>query len=105
VDRAETMRNAYELINAGDIAGFSDLVAADFVEHEAVPGFPPTKDGVLAYFQSLLASFPDMRMEIEDLIASGDRAMARVGVTATHQGESWGRRRPATVWRCSSSTS
>ena len=34
VDHAATMRSTYERINAGDIAGFGDLVADDFVEHQ-----------------------------------------------------------------------
>jgi ketosteroid isomerase-like protein len=40
-----TMRSTYERINKGDIAGFGDLVANDFVEHQGAggPGFPPTK--------------------------------------------------------------
>jgi ketosteroid isomerase-like protein len=45
VDHAVTMRSTYERINAGDIAGFGDLVADDFVEHEDEPGLPPTKEG------------------------------------------------------------
>ena len=40
VDNAATMRSAYERISAGDISGFGDLVADDFVEHEEVPGLP-----------------------------------------------------------------
>jgi steroid delta-isomerase-like uncharacterized protein len=87
VDHVSSMRSAYERINAGDIAGFGDLVANDFVEHEELPGLAPTKDGVLAYFESLLAAFPNLRMDVQDLIASGDKAVARVTVTATHQGE------------------
>ena len=35
MDHAATMRKTYELISAGDIAGFGDLVADDFVEHRA----------------------------------------------------------------------
>src|SRR5262249_48964230 len=90
VDHATTMRSAYERINAGDIDGFGSLLADDFVEHDEVPGLPPTKDGVVAYFTSLLTSFPDMQMNVEDLIASGDKAVARVKATATHQGEFMG---------------
>ena len=45
MDHAVTMRSTYERINKGDIAGFGDLVANDFVEHQGAggPGFPPTK--------------------------------------------------------------
>lgn len=85
-----TMRSAYERINSGDVAGFGDLVAEDFVEHEPGPGLPPTKEGALEFFRMLLAAFPDMRMDIEDLIADEDKAVARVMVTATHQGEFMG---------------
>ncbi len=88
MDHATTMRSAYEKINAGDISGFGDLVADDFIEHDEIPGLHPTKTGVLEYFRVLLAAFPDMRMDVEDLIASDDKTVARV--TATHHGEFMG---------------
>jgi hypothetical protein len=34
VDHATTLRSAYERINAGDIDGFGELLAPEFVEHE-----------------------------------------------------------------------
>jgi steroid delta-isomerase-like uncharacterized protein len=90
VDHATTMRSAYNRVNTGDIDGFGALLADDFVEHDEVPGLPPTKEGVIAYFRSLLTSFPDMQMNVEDLIASENKAVARVKATATHQGEFMG---------------
>lgn len=90
MDHAATMRRSYELISAGDIAGFGDLVADGFVEHEGGPGFAPDKQGTLDYFRAMLEAFPDMRMEVEDLIAEGDKAVARVRVTATHRGDFMG---------------
>ena len=88
MDNAMTMRSAYERINAGNIAGFGELMTDDFVEHEIVePGTPPTKDGVLAFFEMLRTSFPDMHMEAEDVIATGDKAVARVTLNGTHRGE------------------
>lgn len=90
MDHAATMRRTYELISNGDIAGFGDLVADDFVEHEGGPGFAPDKEGTLDYFRAMLEAFPDLRMEVEDLIADGDKAVARVRVTATHRGDFMG---------------
>jgi steroid delta-isomerase-like uncharacterized protein len=90
VDYSKTMRSAYERLNEGDIDGFGELLAEDFVEHEESPGLPPTKAGVLDFFRGVLAAFPDTRMDVEDLIASGDKAVARVTMTATHQGEFMG---------------
>jgi steroid delta-isomerase-like uncharacterized protein len=90
VDNAATMRRTYELISAGDIAGFGDLVADGFVDHEDTPGFAPDKDGTLDFFRAMLAAFPDLTMEVEDLLADGDRAVARVRVTGTHRGDFMG---------------
>ena len=90
MDHAATMREGYERINAGDIDGFGELVADNFVEHEETPGFASTKEGTLEFFRMVLAAFPDMRMEVEDLISEGDKTVARVKVTATHQGDFMG---------------
>ena len=41
----------------GDLDGLGALLAEDFVEHDELPGLPPTKEGVgNPYFTSLLTS-------------------------------------------------
>jgi steroid delta-isomerase-like uncharacterized protein len=90
MDHTNSIRRLYDLINAGDIDGFGRQLADDFVERNEVPGIPPTKEGVVQYFQMLLAAFPDLRMDVEDVIASSDKAVARVRVTGTHKGEFMG---------------
>lgn len=87
MDHAATMRRVYDLINAGDVDGFGDLIADDFVEHEELPGLAPTKEGVKDFFNMYLAAFPDLRMDPADVLASGDKVVARVRATGTHQGE------------------
>jgi len=90
VDHAATARRLYDLINAGDIEGFGTNLADDFVEHEETPGLAPTKDGVLAFFRMQLAGFPDLRMDVEDVVANGDKVVARVRLTGTNRGEFMG---------------
>jgi steroid delta-isomerase-like uncharacterized protein len=90
MDHSGTMRRLYDLIGAGDIDGFGDLLAEDFVEHEETPGLEPTKDGVKQFFHMYRAAFPDLRMEPLDVLASGDKVVARVRATGTHQGEFMG---------------
>ena len=80
----------YELISAGDIEGFGDLVSDDFVEHDETPGLEPTKEGVKQFFGMYRAAFPDLRMEAQDVLVSGDKVVARVRGTGTHQGEFMG---------------
>jgi steroid delta-isomerase-like uncharacterized protein len=86
MDHAATTRRMYELINAGDIDGFADLLADDFVEHEELPELAPSKDGVRTFFRMQLAAFPDLRMEPEDIIVDGAKVAARVRYTGTQQG-------------------
>jgi len=90
MDHSASIRRLYDLINAGDIDGFGGQLADDFVEHEELPGIPPTKEGVVQYFRMMLAAFPDMRMDVEDVIASGDKAVARLRVTGTNKGDFMG---------------
>lgn len=90
MDISDTTRRAYELINAGDIDGFGDLMADDFVEHEETPGLAPTKDGVLEFFRMYRTAFPDLRMDPEEVLVSGDKTVTRARATGTHQGELMG---------------
>lgn len=90
MDHTATMRQFYDLVNAGDIDGFIGRLSDDFVEHEEVPGLPLTKEGVRQFFTAYLAAFPDLRMEVEDVIAGDDRVVARVRQTGTHRGEFMG---------------
>lgn len=87
MDHAATMRRLYDLINAGDIDGFGELLAEDFVEHEETPGLDPTKEGVKQFFHMYKAAFPDLRMEAQDVLVSGDKVVARARATGTHKGE------------------
>lgn len=86
MDHAAAIRRLYDLINSGDIDGFGRQLADEFAEREALPGLPPNKAGTLEYFRMLLTAFPDLRMVPQDVIAGGDKAVARARVTGTHQG-------------------
>ena len=90
MDHAATTRRLYDLINAGDIDGFGELIAEDFVEHENTPGLEPTREGVKQLFHMYRAAFPDLRMEAQDIIVGGEKAVARVRATGTQQGEFMG---------------
>ena len=89
MERVAAMRRLYELINAGDIDGFGDQLADGFVEHGAVPGLEPTKEGVKQLFRMYRASFPDLRMDVEEVLPSGDKVVGRIRATGTHTGEAF----------------
>ncbi len=90
MDHAATVRRMYDLLNAGDVDGFGDRLADDFIEHEELPGIPTTKEGTKEFFRMYLAAFPDLRMDAEDVLSCGDKVVARTRATGTHQGELMG---------------
>jgi steroid delta-isomerase-like uncharacterized protein len=90
MDHTETIRRFYDLISNGDIDGFGAMLADDFLEHEETPGLAPTKDGVLEFFRMYREAFPDLKMAPEDVLVSGDKVVARVRATGTHDGEFMG---------------
>jgi predicted ester cyclase len=83
MDHAASIRRLYELINAGDIDGFG-------VEHDELPGLERGKEGVKQLFRMYRGAFPDLRLQPEDVLVSGDKGVARVRATGTHQGELMG---------------
>jgi steroid delta-isomerase-like uncharacterized protein len=90
MDHAATMRRMYDLISAGDIDGFGELLADDLVEHEELPGLAPGKEGVKTFFRMYVAAFPDLKMHAEDVLTSGDKIVTRGRATGTHRGEFMG---------------
>jgi len=70
----------------GDLDAAEALVAADFHHHDAMPGTPPGRDGYRAVANVLRAGFSDLRFEVEDVIAAGDRVAVRTWFTGTHDG-------------------
>jgi steroid delta-isomerase-like uncharacterized protein len=74
----------------GDEAALEELLAPDFVDHDALPGQPPGREGhrqILAAFRS---AFPDLHVTTEDIVAEGDKVVTRWTARGTHQGELMG---------------
>jgi steroid delta-isomerase-like uncharacterized protein len=79
----------YEALNAHNLAAMAELVDDSFVEHED-NGTPPTKAGVVAFFETVLAAFPDFQMVPQQVIAEGDLVSVLVTATGTQRGEFMG---------------
>ena len=69
-----------EVINAGNLARADEFVTAEYVEHQHLPG-AEGRHGIevaKAFLSMMRGAFPDYRFAVEDLIAEGDRVVARV---------------------------
>jgi steroid delta-isomerase-like uncharacterized protein len=76
----------YSEIARGNLDVIDELLATDFVEHEVVPGLPPTRDGVRQMFTGMRTGFPDFEIVVEDMIAEGDKVVVRGTMRGTQKG-------------------
>jgi steroid delta-isomerase-like uncharacterized protein len=79
-----------EVFNTGKVELLEKFVAADAVEHELFQGQKEPVlviDQVKLFLGQLRAAFPDLKAEIKDLVAEGDKVVARIVLTGTHKGD------------------
>jgi steroid delta-isomerase-like uncharacterized protein len=79
------MRRVYEIFNAGRLEDIEGVMAAELVSHEAFPGIPSGRGGFRLYVKMIRNAFPDLRMDVQQLVADGDTVVARVRMTGTHR--------------------
>jgi len=81
------VRRYYELV-AGDLAGIEEVVTPDFVDHHFPPDAPPGPEGVRYFFTQFIPTFfSDLRIEIDFLLAEGDRVDCHFAALFKHTGE------------------
>jgi predicted ester cyclase len=62
-------------------------VANTFVRHDPGLDFEVRgPEGVLQLHDALMPAFPDMKLELEDLVAEGEKVLVRLVIRATHTG-------------------
>lgn len=86
-NKAVYRRFMEEVFNRRNAAAIDQYLAADVVDHAAPPGTPPGVEGAKHIIPMYLNAFPDVHATIEDLIAEGDKVVARYSFAGTHRGE------------------
>ena len=84
----ETLLAFYPAFIRGDTDALRVLLADDFVSH-AIPaqlGIGRDRQAALQFAQMHATAFPDLHVEVIDLIAEGDTVAARARMTGTHRG-------------------
>lgn len=90
-NKAVVRRIVDELWNKGSLAVVDELVATNYVGHFVLRPEPLRGRAAFNHFASgFFAGFPDLHFNVEDVIAEGDKVVARWTATATHQGELMG---------------
>ena len=63
-----------------------ELIADDYIDHSAPPGQAAGAAGARQMYEMFRTAFPDLRVEIHDLVAEGDLVVARATFAGTSQG-------------------
>jgi steroid delta-isomerase-like uncharacterized protein len=78
-------RRFYDIFNSGNTQALDEVAATDYMQHS--PGLPPGLEGVKMFMGMFRAAFPDAKLQVEALLAEGDRVSGRWTVRGTQQGE------------------
>jgi len=77
----------YRSVNDRAFDALDDLFSADYVDHaDGAHGVEPLKLRLRAF----VAAFPDLRVEVEDVVSEGERFASRTTTTGTHGGDLMG---------------
>jgi predicted ester cyclase len=90
----ETFRRFQDAVNTCDAEFISksidELVEPDATIRTPLPGDATGAQVLKHVWAVLLAAFPDLQLNVEDLIGEDDKVVARIVVTGTHRGEYMG---------------
>lgn len=80
------VRRYQEIYNSNNLAPLGEVLSPDFKPHNLMGGIPAGLEGYQMLHQSSVASYPDFKVNIEDLLADGDKVIMRFVITGTHTG-------------------
>ena len=80
------VRRYREAHNTNQLDRLDEIVEASLITHNLLPGLPPGLEGGKMAHMGGMASFPDMYVTTEDLIAEGDRVVERWTNSGTYTG-------------------
>jgi predicted ester cyclase len=86
-DNKALVRRFYEeVINKKKTAAIDEFIDPNQVDHAAPPGIPGGIEGAKQVIAMYLTAFPDLHFTVEDMIAEGDKVVARITARGMHQG-------------------
>jgi steroid delta-isomerase-like uncharacterized protein len=89
-ENKDIVRRYQRVYNSSELDSLDQVLAVDVLTPKIMPGMPPGLEGAKRVHQISLRGMPDFHTEIDELIAEGDKVVARVTMTGTHTGDFWG---------------
>jgi steroid delta-isomerase-like uncharacterized protein len=89
-DRIEIITRFEHAFRAADLATIDEFCDPGLVDHNPAPGHEPTLAGFKEKVGGFRATFPDLKEDLQDIVASGDTVATRWVVTGSLQQEFMG---------------
>ena len=84
--KAIARRFTEDLWDKGVLSVADEIIAPDFIDHDPVSGQRSGLEGYKEMVGAFRAAFPNLRVTNEDVIAEGDKVVARWTARGTHDG-------------------
>lgn len=90
-NKAIVRRFVEEVYNGGNLDAIDELLSEDHTDHDpAAAATGGGREGARAMVQMFRSAFPDLHVELGELVADGDLVATTWTGTGTHQGELMG---------------
>jgi len=84
------VHRVYECFSQNNLDVLDELIASDFTDHNPNPGQAPGLEGLKQFISAMHTVLSDLQDNVEDMVAEGDKVVARLRISGTHQGEFMG---------------
>jgi len=86
-ENIDALQRAAMRFKVRDMEGYLNLYDASVIHHGFSSRIRPGIAGLRDHYDRLLKAFPDMRIDIDDIIADGEKVAHRFLFSGTHKGE------------------
>lgn len=83
----EAQKKFGEAINSGDLHKLNALVTPDSVDNDPAPGQGNGPEGYIQFFSTMRSAFPDLKIEVEHMVADEENVAFAYTVSGTHSGK------------------
>jgi steroid delta-isomerase-like uncharacterized protein len=86
-ENIDAMQRAWARLRVRDLDGYLALYSSSVIHHGYSSRIRPGVPGLREHYTNLLKGFPDLRVEVDDIISQGDKVAHRFTFYGTHRGE------------------
>jgi len=86
-ENIDALRRASDRFKARDLEGHLQIYSNSVIHHGFSSRIRPGVSGLRDHYTGLLKGFPDMRIDIGDIISEGEKVVHRFTFYGTHRGD------------------